>query len=91
MTSASEVRAVAAVVYDQDSHSEADMAFLDAITAADKRWHDQLRAANIMYGGGSETWHAVKRLATRQCDAELIAALKTLEAHDEIEFLAAAE
>ena len=75
------VLAVAATVWDQDSHSEADLAFLDAINAAGKEWVDQLNTAKVTFGPG-ETWEAVKRLATRQRDAAYAAALAELEAHD---------
>ena len=87
------VLAVAAVVWDQDSHSEADMEFLFAINAAGKEWTDQLNAANINFGAGSDAWQAVKNLATRQRDAAYAAALTALEAHDfaDDELLQAAE
>lgn len=90
MTNAAQVLAVAAVVWDQDTHSEADMEFLFAISAADREWLDALNSANIQWGGGSVEWQAVKRLATRQRDAAYARALAALEAHDE-EFLEAAE
>jgi hypothetical protein len=86
----STVLAVAAVVWDQDSHSEADMAFLDAVAKADREWIDQLNSAKITFGPG-ETWEAVKRLATRSRDKAYDAALTALEAHDDIEFQQAAE
>ena len=86
--------AVAAVVYDQDTHSEADLAFLDAMSRADREWLDALNSANIMWGGGSPTWQAVKRLATRTRDQAYERALAALEAGDfeeEIEYAEAAE
>ncbi len=58
-------RTLASRVYDQDTHTDADLAFLDAIWAADREMSDQLHAANLQWGGGSEAWHAVLRLATR--------------------------
>ncbi len=85
MTSRSSVLSVAAVVYDQDTHSESDIAFLEAIGAANDEWHAQMRAANLNFGGGSESWEAVKRLATRSRDEAYARALARLEAHDEIE------
>jgi hypothetical protein len=91
MTNAATVLAVAAVVYDQDTHNEADLAFLDAISRADREWLDALNAANLNFGGGSEAWQAVKRLATRSRDKAYAAALAALEAHDEDAFLEAAE
>lgn len=90
MTNRSSVLSVAAVVYDQDTHSEADMIFLEAIGAANDEWHAQMRAANLNFGGGSEAWQAVKRLATRQRDAAYAEALNILEATD-MEFAEAAE
>jgi hypothetical protein len=89
--SAYEVLAVAAVVYDQDSHNEADMAFLASVNAADKEWADQLNAANINFGAGSEAWQAVKRLATKTREVALARALAEFEAHDFPEFAEAAE
>jgi len=91
MTSPAEVLAVAAVVYDQDSHNEADMAFLAAVSAADKEWADQLNAANINFGAGSEAWRATKRLATKTREVALARALAEFEAHDFPEFAEAAE
>lgn len=92
MTNAAQVLAVAAVVYDQDTHSEADLAFLDAMAKADREWLDALSAANINFGGGSEAWQAVKRLATRSRNDAYARALAALEAHDfEDELLEAAE
>ena len=89
MTSPASVLAVAAVVYDQDNHSEADLAFLDAMARADREWLDALNAANINFGGGSEAWQAVKRLATRSHNQAYLNALAALEANDD-EFLQAA-
>lgn len=83
--SASEVLAVAAVVFDQENHSAADMQFLDAIAKAGMDWSDALANANINFGGGSEAWWATKRLATRQRDAAYAAALAEVEAHDDQE------
>lgn len=83
MTTANEVYAVAAVVWDQDTHNEADMAFLDAVNAANKEWSDQLSAANINFGVRSEAFQATKRLATRSRDAALARALAELESHDD--------
>ncbi len=80
--SPSTVLAVAAVVYDQENHSPADMEFLLAISAADREWLDALNTANINFGPGSEAWQSVKYLATRQRDAAYAAALAELEAHD---------
>ena len=80
--SAAEIRAIAATVHDQDSHSEADLAFLDALWKADSEWHEALHQANVAWGGGSEAWQCVKRMATnRQLDAYR-AALAALEAAD---------
>jgi hypothetical protein len=86
----STVQAVAAVVWDQAFHSEADLAFLAAISKANSEWVGALDTANITFGAGSEAWEAVKRLATRQRDAAYARALAELEAHDE-EWLEAAE
>ncbi len=93
MTSHKSALAVAAVVYDQDTHSEADLAFLDAMSKADREWLDALNTANINFGGGSQAWQAVKRLATRSRDKAYEAALAKLEAGDfeEVELLQAAE
>lgn len=85
--------AVAAVVHDQDNHSAADLAFLDAMSRADREWIDALNSANITWGGGSEAWQIVKRLATRTRDQAYVAALAALEASDfeDAELLEAAE
>lgn len=88
--SAAEVLAVAAVVWDQSSHNEADMAFLDAVAKADREWMDQLNAANINFGAGSEAWQATKRLATRSREVDLARALAEFEASDFPEFMAEA-
>ena len=84
------VLAVAAVVYDQDSHSEADLDFLYAINAAGKEWIDTCNSAKINWNGDVEAFEAVKRLATRHRDAAYAAALAALEAHED-EWLEAAE
>lgn len=84
--SAAEIRAIAATVHDQDSHSEADLAFLDALWKADSEWHEHLHSANIEFGGGSEAWQAVKRMATRRQLDAYKAALAALEAADDLEF-----
>ena len=54
-----------------------------AVNAANKEWSDQLSAANINFGAGSEAWQATKRLATRSRDAALVRALAELESHDD--------
>ncbi len=69
---------LAARVYDQDHHTEADLAFLDAVWAADREMSDQLHAANLQWGGGSEAWHAVLRLATRSRNVAYQAAVDEL-------------
>lgn len=84
--SPAEVLAVAAVVWDQDSHNEADMNFLYAVNAADKEWADQINAANINFGAGSEAWQATKRLATKTREVALARALDELEASEFPEF-----
>jgi hypothetical protein len=86
-----EVYAVAAVVWDQETHSEADLAFLAAVSAAGKEWIAQLNAANINFGAGSEAWQATKRLATKSRNDALARALAEFEASDFPEFLEAAE
>lgn len=83
--SAHEVYAVAAVVWDQDTHTDADMAFLDAVNAANKEWSDQLSSVKITFGPG-ETFEAVKRMATRSRDIALARALAELEATDDETF-----
>jgi hypothetical protein len=85
MTSPSEVLAIAAVVYDQDSHNAADMAFLDAIAKADREWLDALNGTKAMFGPG-EAFEAVKHLATRQRNAAYAVALAELESHDDEAF-----
>jgi hypothetical protein len=91
MANSATVLAVAAVVYDQSSHSEADLAFLDAMAKADREWLDALNIANVTFGGGSETWNAVKRLATRSRNDAYARALAALEANDDTKLLQAAE
>lgn len=82
----------AARVYDQDTHSEADLTFLAAMAKADRDYLDALNAANISFGGGSEAWLAVKRLASRSREKARADALAAFEADDtEFEFLIAAE
>ena len=86
------ILSVAAQVWDQDSHSQADMDFLADITRADREWLDALNTANLTFGGGSEAWNAVKYIATRRRDDDYARALAALEAHDdEEEFAEAAE
>lgn len=86
-----EILSVAATVWDQDTHSDADMAFLDAIAKADKEWLCSLSSVKITFGPG-EAFEAVKRLATRQRNAAYVAALAELESHDDEVFgLQAAE
>lgn len=91
MTNRRTVLSVAAQVWDQDSHSQADMDFLSAIGRADSEWLSALDTANLAFGGGSEAWQAVKNLATRQRDADYAKALAVLEACDEEAFAEAAE
>jgi hypothetical protein len=89
MTSPAEVLAVAAVVWDQvskGSATEADLNFLYAVNAIDKEWCDQLNAANINFGAGSEAWQATKRLATKTREVALARALAEFEASDFPEF-----
>ena len=67
----STVQAVAAVVWDQDTHSEADLAFLAAISKADSEWVGALDTANITFGAGSEAWEAVVQNLERPSHAAL--------------------
>ena len=88
--SPSEVYAVAAVVWDQSLHSEADIEFLDAIAKADRAWVDTLNSAKLTWKGDFKVWDAVKRLATRERDQQLARALAELEASEFPEFMAEA-
>ena len=86
------IPSIAARVYDQDCHSQADLDFLAAISRADNEWHEALQTANKLFGGGSEAWECVKRLATRQRDADYAKALAVFETGEvEDEVLQAAE
>lgn len=91
VASPNEVLAVAAVVYDQETHSDADMDFLLKVNAIDKTYVDALNTANKLWGGGSETWQAVKRLAARSRADRLARALAEFEAQDDLQFAEAAE
>jgi hypothetical protein len=85
------VLTIAARVYDKDTLSPRDEAFLDAINLAHREWSDSIAHAAIHYGSGSDIWEAVKRLSTRQRDADYANALAVFEAHDDEAFLQAAE
>lgn len=96
MISTSEIRAISRVLWDdvyqgERYPSEADAAFLEALSRADKRCSETLADANVRYGVKSDTYRAVKNLAIRQHAAEYLAAHRTYEAADEIEFAQAAE
>lgn len=94
MTTSAEISAIAARVYDQDTLSAADEVFLATIALADREWHEALRAANLNFGGGSEAWHAVKRLATRtqqQAYERALAAFEKAEDEGIAELVQAAE
>lgn len=77
-----EVSTLASVVYDQDTHSDADMAFLESCSKANCEWIDACNAANLHWGGGSQMWGIIKALATRSRDAAYVKALAVLEAAD---------
>ena len=83
--SPSEILAVAAKVWDQDSHSDADMAFLAAIAKADSEWTETLTKAKRDWSGDVKVWEGIRYLATRQRNAEYAAAFAALEASDELE------
>jgi hypothetical protein len=90
MISTSEIRAIAKAVWDDIYHVErtatdADLAFLEALSRADKRCSRTLADANIRYGVKSDTYRAVKNLAIRQHAAEYLAAYRTYEAAGEAE------
>ena len=96
MITTSEIRAIARVLWDdiyqnERGPTEQDHAFLEALSRADKRCSETLADANIRYGVKSDTYRAVKNLATRQHAAEYLAAHRTYEAAEEIEFAQAAE
>ncbi len=84
-------RSLAARIYDQDTLSEREIAFLDAMSRADRAWIDALDGANLAWGGGSDAWHIVKRLATRQRNAAYARAKAALEADDDEQSQQAAE
>lgn len=46
----SEIAAVAATVWDQETHSEADLRFLEEISLADRWCSKELSQSNILYG-----------------------------------------
>jgi hypothetical protein len=86
MTAApSEILAVAAKVWDQDSHTDAEMAFLTAIAKADSQWIARLDQAKLDWDGFPKTWEGVRYLATRQRNAEYANAYAALEASDDEE------
>ncbi len=84
--SPNEVLAVAAVVYDQDTHNEADMNFLYAVNAADKEWVDALNSAKLNFPSDPDIWRVVNRLATKTREVALARALAELESHDDEAF-----
>lgn len=95
MISTSEIRAIARTVWDHVAQSEqptaADLAFLEALSRADKKCSTHLADANIRYGVKSDTYRAVKNLAIRQHAHEYLAAHRTYEAAEEMEWAEAAE
>ncbi len=78
---------IAGEVYDQKSHSDHEMAFLNAIFEADKEWFAALSAARRDYGAGSEMFGIVKRLATATRNAAYQSALKAFEADEEADIM----
>lgn len=83
MAAPSEILAVAAKVWDQDNHSDADMAFLAAIAKADSEWVETLDTAKRLWDGDTKkAWEHVRHLATRQRNAEYAKAFAAFEASD---------
>lgn len=96
MISTSEIRAIARVVWDdifqhERSETEQDLAFLDALNRADRKWSDTVSLAKRSYKDHPKVLSAMRNLAARQQEAEYRAAYRTYEAADEIDFAQAAE
>lgn len=87
MSRTSEIRAVAATVWDQDSHSEADMAFLAALAATDKECSETLARSNQQWGPLSEAHQIVKRLVEKHREDGYRHALTLLEAAEEADIM----
>ncbi len=87
MSRTSEIAAVAATVWDQERHSEADLAFLEALAAADRCCTDTLSRSNICWGVNSEQHQLVKNLAYRQREVAYRNALAQLNAAEEADIM----
>lgn len=90
MPTTTEIRTIAARMYDDIRESggtehatQAANAFLDAIHRADQEWHQNMDAANLNFGGGSEVWKIVKRLATSQRDERYVEAFAVFSREEE--------
>lgn len=81
----SEILAVAAKIWDQEIHSDAEMAFLAAIAKADSKWVETLDKAKLDWDGFPKTWEHIRYLATRVRNAEYANAYAALEASDDEE------
>jgi thioredoxin-like negative regulator of GroEL len=87
MTRTSEIRAVAATVYDQDTHAPSDMAFLAAIAATDRECSETLARSNIQWGPLSEAHQIVKRLTEKRREDGYRQALAQLEAAEDADIM----
>ncbi len=87
MSRTSEIRRVAATVYDQDDHSEADLRFLDEIAIADRWCNKEMTQSAILYGPLSDQHQRTKNAIAAIREQRYVEALSRLQVADDADIM----
>lgn len=87
MSRTSEISAVARTVWDQDTHSEADLRFLEEISIADRWCSKQLSQSNILFGATSTQHQQTKNAIAVIRQERYVAALSRLQVAEDADIL----
>lgn len=86
-----EIAAIAAKVWDQDSHSPADLRFLEEISLIDRWCSKELSQSNILFGAMSDQHKRTKNAVSNIRERRYVEALSRYQVEEVFEHLEAAE
>jgi|GEM_PF-4752076 len=90
MTRTIEIAAIAAKVWDQDEHSDADLRFLEDLTVIDRWCSRELSQSNILFGATSDQHQITKNAVSNIREQRYVEALSRYQV-GEVVYAEAAE
>lgn len=91
MSRTSEIAAIAATVWDQDTHSKADLRFLEEIALIDRWCSRELSQSNILFGVKSRQHQETKNAISVVREQRYVEALSRLQIAEEADIMSYAQ